>query len=791
MHGSKVRTRVLAPFALGLSMAMATMALLVAPMAASAAPAEPIMTLSTLQARLSAAPGGQVSGYMKTVLQGATITTIPVTVVDVAPAQSAGLDNTGAGAFIVFVATGPVIDHLGSIAAGMSGSPIYVPDGGQDKLIGALSYGDYFTSDGSGLATPIESMTALESTYPLFSPLSSTAQAPVTVRLHAGAAKRLGVGTLRGRPLSSVEIGGLPASAPAVIAVRKALAARGVDLTVGSPMSGASLPSSVATLEGGASVAALAARGDVWMGGIGTVTYATPSTVVAFGHPMFWEGRSDLYMANAWIDYTWPDSYEAYKMGAPTAIRGTVEQDRGVGIMGAIGTLPIESTITASATDLDSGHSATSATYMPTSLLSSDNLNYLVVPYLATYAAGFKAEDRYDVTGSALTTTTVVVRDGGRLFTLVRSDVWDAGADRVYGSSDLMSMLTGDVQMMVGTLQSLGTNGLAHPQILSVDLKSHITSARASAQIADFTLVSPLKIGANHVKVLLNVWGAPDTQTVDATLTLPPGTSLTGQMTVWGGGGAGSSPGGFSAHIGAAGVAQTTTDGIEAIEATPHNSDVVIDYAPAGSSSTIEATTSSAWVVTGQDQKATSKVVLDPSITSLPYGGGTDVSGVVEFPGATPGMVAILGQAAGSSTVTTLALSAVDDEGTFDAFIDGLTRNTLVTARYLGDDQTLPSQATRQLYVSASIALKASKTSVKHGARVTLTATVLPATTTGSIIFEYQSGKKWYAVGSAAISSAKAAVSWKVPKGRFTLRARYSGSINHGGTSNTVSVRGT
>ena len=184
-------------------------------------------------------------------------------------------------------------------------------------------------------------------------------------------------------------------------------------------------------------------------------------------------------------------------------------------------------------------------------------------------------------------------------------------------------------------------------------------------------------------------------------------------------------------------------------------------------------------------------MVLDPSVAYLPYGGGADISGLVEFPGSTPGMVAILGQQAGSSAVTTLAMSAVDDEGAFDALIDGLTRNTLVTARYLGDDQTLPSQATRQFYVSAALGLKASKSTVRRGSSVTLSATILPASATGSVVFEYQSGKKWVTIASRPISLAKAACSWKVPKGRFTVRARYSGATNHGGTSKTILIRGT
>ena len=803
MHRSNVLARW---WATAGAVALVAGCVILAPAAALAAPSEPIMTLTALQSRLSASPDGTVSGYLKTVMQGTTISTIPVTVVDVASAQSAGLDGSGADSYIVFVATGPVIARLGAIAEGMSGSPIYVPDAGQDKLVGALSYGDYFSTDGSGLATPIESMMGLESAYPLFSPLSASTVAlksPVTVTLHAGAAKRLGERTFMGKPLDAVEIGGLPSTAPGVVAARKAMQARGVDLLVGSSGSGSGASSNVATLEAGASVAALAARGDVWWGGVGTVTYATTSTVVAFGHPLFWGGRSDLYMTNAWIDYTVPNAYVPYKMGAPTAVRGTVEQDRGVGILGAIGPAPHESTITASATDMDSSRTASSATYMPTPVLSSDDQEYFEIPYLATYAAGFNVEDRKNVTGSALTTTTVVVRDGARTFTVVRRDVWDTGAEDASYGDDLPTQLPGDVDMIVGDLQTLSDDGVAHPQILSVDLKSSISSSRASAQIADVTLPSALKVGANRVEILLDVWGVPDTQTVDATLTLPPGTALNGQITVYGGGGGfeSTSTAGGGLDIGPSGPPETTAQGIDDISNTPRNSDIVIDYTPmaslvapltsaAVSSDMTEAIAPTSWFISGQTQKMTATVILDPSPSSLPYGGGTDIAGIVDEFGDTPGAVVIFGQAAGSSAVTTLAVAPVDDTGSFDAAIDGLTRNTLVTVRYLGDDYTLPGQTTKQLYVSAAVGLRASSSSVKHGAKATLSATVLPSDTSGSVVFEYLSGKTWRSLGTAPISAARAVLSWKVPKGKSTIRARYVGSINHGGTSKSITVTG-
>ena len=81
-------------------------------------------------------------------------------------ARSQSLVDYSWGTLILFEASDREIDRIGGIAAGMSGSPVYVDDGGVDKLVGALSYGDWFTLDGMGLATPIEYMAAIEADYP-------------------------------------------------------------------------------------------------------------------------------------------------------------------------------------------------------------------------------------------------------------------------------------------------------------------------------------------------------------------------------------------------------------------------------------------------------------------------------------------------------------------------------------------------------------------------------------------------------------------------------------------------
>lgn len=119
------------------------------PRRAGAAPTNPTLSLAKLQAKLAASPTGTVDGYFLTAVKGATIASIPCVIEGVVP--QAAYDN---GDLILFEAGGPVIDQAGGIAAGMSGSPVYVSDGGIDKLVGAVSYGEYDTIGGRAPPRP-------------------------------------------------------------------------------------------------------------------------------------------------------------------------------------------------------------------------------------------------------------------------------------------------------------------------------------------------------------------------------------------------------------------------------------------------------------------------------------------------------------------------------------------------------------------------------------------------------------------------------------------------------------
>jgi len=89
-----------------------------------------------------------LTGYGLTVVQGTRIDRFDVEVLGVV--EQAG----PAGDLILVRVSGPAVEGFGGIAAGMSGSPVYV-DG---RLVGAIGYAFEFSDHSVGMVTPIEDM---------------------------------------------------------------------------------------------------------------------------------------------------------------------------------------------------------------------------------------------------------------------------------------------------------------------------------------------------------------------------------------------------------------------------------------------------------------------------------------------------------------------------------------------------------------------------------------------------------------------------------------------------------
>ncbi len=696
-----------------------------APPAATAAPPSNILDTQALQLQLDSGP---VQGYFLTVLGGATDADqtpvpIPATIESIVPGE------TQDGALILFAATGTTMDDIGGIAAGMSGSPLYIGDPAHphpdttDSLIGAVSYGDIFTTGGLGLATPIEDMITVQTNSAAHATAATPASHAESVRLakpvtiSGTTVKRVVVAASAGKaksvkaaadtavfaPLDVIEIGGLSAHSKLFKQTAAKLEAAGyqVEAAPAASAAGAYDPGWSQTLAAGDSVGTLYSTGDLWIGAAGTVTYVDGTTVMAYGHPLDWLGSTVGYLTNAWVSGIWHTTYEPYKLMVPAATQGTITQDRNSGVEGVVGTLPAATTVTSTVT-FGGKTTPPSITQVPQAVVSSPAFAYTYGVNLPTYAAQvpiYKAIDASLLGGSAATTTTVVVNDGTQDHTVTINNVWDDPGDVTYET-------TGDIDNILGTLTA-NTDGIAPATIKSVVFSAALSAQRNETRIVSVEVPGGLKIGANDVTVKLAKYGVAALQTTHVTLTLPRGTVLGSGIEVYGAGYGSSGSdfddyapmaSGLKARLGATSDdRQSVADLVASLETAPTNNDILVDFlgsstslvAPEG----IGATTSyvNGDLVVRADQmtlRAYPTVVKRHSSALL-------VGAIMNVNKATT--VSLYGTRVGTKTRKLIATVSVtrmaNGMGVFSYTRKNLTSSTKFTAIWDGDDSNLGATA--------------------------------------------------------------------------------------------------
>ena len=781
--------------------------------AAPAAPPEPTLTVAQLQALLDAAPGGTLEGYFKTVLKGSDIVQIPVTVKSTVPY------SIPEGSLILFQAHGAAIEEIGGMAQGMSGSPLYVVGQGGDKLVGAFSYGDIFTRGYLGLATPIEYMAAMEDTFlpnpaPLALPrplkIDGVTLSHVVVARSGREARAFPrtAGTAVMAPLATVGIFGLPPLSAAYKHLAAALEKRGCDVApYGTHVSG-SAPTFVTPLVGGAGVGAYLSRGDVLLGGQGTVTWNDGDRVVMWGHPFFGAGDVELYMTNAVVNGVWSSNYIPFKLMTPGSVRGSVLQDRGTGLAGRIGDMPLETSVSGSVELQPQGVVGRESSYMPRSLIDGD-WAFLAADILS--AAGYKASDNAVAPGSALTTTTIVVADGdGRQYTVVRSNTWDDPFDVLY-------TLSADAATMLSMLVT-DPDGTAPASILSVDLKAAAGPGRTSARIAGARFPNGLKAGAaNKVEVLLYAFGQETPLTAVGELVLPAGAATSGTLSVFPAA-VGPAPGPEDTPMGALGRGwahasaddrQTVAQRVAAVRALPTNDQLVVMFTPdlgpvapatgsvVGPTESVQTTlTAQGRYVTGSLQRRTGRLRLRVSPASVPYKGAFVVSGALaETAGETTVDLYRSSAETGEKVKIATVAAVADGSGgaVFTQRLNGWTGNAKVVAAWGGDAVALGTTASAAVVVRQAVTLRAGKTSVPVGSAVKLTAAVLPGKPGQPVLFERRVGGAWTLLKADKLGAGLTAdLIWKPPLGASMLRARVAATAaNGGGHSAPVTITAT
>lgn len=324
-------------------------------------PTEPIMPLSQIK------PG--MTGYAKTVFSGTKITPFEISVIGVLPRKTSPKN------LIVIEVKDEYVRAHGGIAAGMSGSPVYI-DG---KLIGAIGYGWTFADSNLGMVTPIEEMAqAMEwkdeipdfkiPPVPLEKPLSADVKPkPAAKDKTAQKAKNDKKPEAAGAPKLPAEGKLEKKMMPLMVdGISERMSKRlekqfgvevvpfGTKAEAGSPVNLGWKP------EPGAAIGAALAWGDFSAGGIGTLTALSgDGRFIAFAHPMFNRGAVSYAMTEAGIVKIIPSLTSSFKLGYIDSIAGVITQDRPQAIGGRLGRLAAAYSYTVNFKDADTGRSAT------------------------------------------------------------------------------------------------------------------------------------------------------------------------------------------------------------------------------------------------------------------------------------------------------------------------------------------------------------------------------------------------------------------------------------------------
>jgi hypothetical protein len=240
------------------------------------------------------------------------------------PVEVVGLQyDYGLGFPLILVkASGEFIEAAGGVAAGMSGSPVYLPSGEGDGLLGAISRVFPDSDHHLALVTPIEQMRGVKtlSYLPFGEDIFATLGESVPVStplLMSGVSERA---STQLEPLFR-DSGFAPLPVQTSGGMRPDES--GYKLEPGSPIS------------------VQLARGDVTIAGVGTVTEIDGDKVLAFGHQLLGQGNVSFAFAPAFISYIVPSSVVPFKLADNgQTLLGTITQDRPAAIAGTLGSTP-------------------------------------------------------------------------------------------------------------------------------------------------------------------------------------------------------------------------------------------------------------------------------------------------------------------------------------------------------------------------------------------------------------------------------------------------------------------
>ena len=286
-----------------------------------------------------------MKGIAKTVISGTKIDTFDIEVLAILKGGAA------TGDFIFVRASGETIEAVGGVAAGMSGSPVYI----NGRLIGAITHS---LSDGSdpylALVTPIgEILRVLEAQQGYHVGACQLEPAVVISKELGEPAGKESEAPLVMTPVKGpVMISGLGGRAFQLLA--DGLKGYGLQpIAMGIAEYQSTKDSN--PLEPGSALGVQLIRGDVSATVLGTVTYRKGDLMIAFGHDVLLKGEAGYIATGAEVHHVVSSILKPYKIGSPLDVVGKVTQDRTKGVLVRLDEAPKTIPVALTVRDKDTG----------------------------------------------------------------------------------------------------------------------------------------------------------------------------------------------------------------------------------------------------------------------------------------------------------------------------------------------------------------------------------------------------------------------------------------------------
>ncbi len=295
-----------------------------------------------------------MKGYGLTVFRGTKIERFEVEVLGVLPKANVGHD-------LIFIKMkgGPLDARGVNIAAGMSGSPIYI----NGRLAGAVSMTFWgFPKEPQCLVTPIEDMLeALDPRLPKEPAGMARAQAEPQTVVFGG--KRIIIAPDNAPPAREGELVFTRAPVPVMAS---GLSARSIQrlnallqpynmFAVPGPGRAENMAKRTPPLQPGSAVGVALVTGDVDVSAIGTVTHREGDHVLIFGHPFLGIGAIEAPLTTAYVFDVVPSYLRSVKIAAPVSVVGRATQDRLFSVAGELGKRPAMVPVTVDVEDVATG----------------------------------------------------------------------------------------------------------------------------------------------------------------------------------------------------------------------------------------------------------------------------------------------------------------------------------------------------------------------------------------------------------------------------------------------------